>query len=394
MKILGLDVSKAKVTACVLETVPDDLKRFNQKHKCLSYQADKEGISDLLSLDFDAVALEPTGLHYSWIWVHHLKQTGKPIRWVGHREIRHYRESSKLPNKSDNADAIAIAAYALERWHRPSAFVDGEGETLRYLYLQLESLNRLRIPIINRLRLQLSHECPEIQDKPINRTWLDNSPGILSAIAGTKVSQKWQKEMSRSIGTGISAFSQGLARQLILLDEQERHIERSLTNEMEQPQYQPYLETFSRYVIHGRIAAALLSQIYPIERFLNEDGHPIVERIDGRKYYRSLSSFKLTVGMGKVQYQSGGEIRWKAGGSAECRRALWQWVKTTIVMRPNLEIEAIAKLRDYYLNGIDQTIWEKGEPKLTHFDPGKGNQRVMRVARRAIEMLFYELIEQ
>lgn len=97
--------------------------------------------------------------------------------------------------------------------------------------------------------------------------------------------------------------------------------------------------------------------------------------------------------MGKVQYQSGGELRWKAGGSAECRRALWQWVKTTIVMRPNLEVEAIAKLQDYYLNGIDQMIWEKGKQKVIHFDPGKGNQRIMRVARRAVEMLFYELIE-
>lgn len=91
--------------------------------------------------------------------------------------------------------------------------------------------------------------------------------------------------MSRSIGTGISTFSQGLAKQLTLLDEQERQIEQSLTSEMEKPQYQPYLAVFGHYAIQGRIAAALLSQIYPIERFLDEERRPIVERIDGRKYY-------------------------------------------------------------------------------------------------------------
>ncbi|NJR40810.1 MAG: IS110 family transposase [Leptolyngbyaceae cyanobacterium CSU_1_4] len=204
IRILGLDVSKASVTACLLSEVPDDLKAYHRTHKLPIFKANVENINDLLNLEFDAVALEPTGIHYAKIWVHWLEQAGKPIRWVGHREVRHYREAHRLPNKSDNADAIAIAAYALENWHKPKAFVEGKGEDLRYLYLQLQSLIGLRGPALQRLRLQLAHECPELAERVIIRAWRQETPGMIQAIAGEKVSIKWQKEIERSIGIGLT----------------------------------------------------------------------------------------------------------------------------------------------------------------------------------------------
>jgi transposase len=389
IKILGLDVSRGSVTACILSELPADLKRFQQVHKCPSFPATREGIAALLALDFDAAVMEPTGIHYARIWVHHLEQAGKPIRWVGHREIRHYRESNKLPNKNDNADAIAIAAYAVERWDRPGAFVDGEGNPIRYRYLELQSLTRIRTPILNRLRQQLSHECPEIAEKAIMRPWLKQSPGILYALTGEKVSKKWRKEFEDSIGEGIGSFTQGLAKQLLLIDQQELLIEQAIASELEKECYQRYLVAFDKFGINGKAAAAIIAQAFPIERFLNERGRPIVERVAGSKRHRSLSSFKLSLGIGRVQYQSGGELRWKAGGSSDCRTALFLWVQGTVIIRKDVSKPAIAKLRKYYEEGSTQI--EDGEER--HFEPGRGKQRIMRVVRRLVEDLFYELVD-
>lgn len=114
----------------------------------------------------------------------------------------------------------------------------------------------------------------------------------------------------------------------------------------------------------------------------------MIEREEGTKRYRSLASFKLPIGLGKVQYQSGGQLFWKAGGSFECRKALYLWAKMTIVMS-DLKNEKIAKLYDYYRNGVKRI--ENGE--TIHYDPGKGDQRVMQVVRRLVEAIFYELIK-
>lgn len=388
IKILGLDVSKTSVTACLLWEIPDDLKRYHQTHKLPIFKADIEGIHNLLNLEFDAVALEPTGIHYAKIWVHWLEQAGKPIRWVGHREVRHYRESHKLPNKSDNADALAIAAYALENWHKGRAFVDGEGSELRYLYLQLQSLINLRVPTLQRLRLQLAHECPELAERAINRPWRKESPGMIRALAGEVTSIKWEKELKHSIGRGLSPFTQGLAQQIVLIDHQLSTSEAMIEAELSLQKYQRYVEVLAQWGINTDSAAALISQAYPIERFLDPNGKPIIDRVDGSKRYRSLAAYKLSMGIGRVQYQSGGELKWKAGGSSMTRKALYLWVKSQVIMQPDLSNPRIAKLNHYYKNGSQQMIGNE----VKHFQPGMGDQRVMRVVRRLVEAVFYELI--
>ncbi|PSB20540.1 hypothetical protein C7B65_06445 [Phormidesmis priestleyi ULC007] len=386
--VAGIDISRSSISVCILSEIPPDLKRFKQGFKKLEFAADREGITQLLALPFDGALMEPTGAHYSKIWAHHLIQAGREVRWVGHREIANYRESWKVFNKSDRLDAIALACYGLERWNRPQFFIRGVSSRLRDLVHQLESLTRIRNPIVARLRLQLAHECPEIAQKQINRNWLtQNPPGVLRAMIGNP-SAKWEKILSTSIGTGISSFSQGLAHQLILVEEREFLIEQEIAQEMERDEFQPYLQVFDRYAIGDRTSAALLGVIYPISQFLGADGKPIIERIEGSKRYRSLASFKLALGVGMVQYQSGGTQGEKAGGRSDIRRALWRWCTMAIIIDPNLELPTIQKLRHYYENGTDAIV--KGE--LKHLDPGKGDQRSMRVIRRMITMLFHDLI--
>lgn len=159
---------------------------------------------------------------------------------------------------------------------------------------------------------------------------------------------------------------------LLELDEQELTIELQIDLIYQQKKYQIYRECFESWQITGRTAAALLAHVYPIERFL-KDSREVIEREEGTKRYRSLASFKLAIGLGKVQCQSGGQLFWKAGDSFECRKALYLWAKMTIVMSPDLENEKIAKLYDYYRNGVKHI--ENGE--TVHYDPGKGDQWVM-----------------
>jgi hypothetical protein len=405
MKIAGIDVSRNAVTVCILEELPRDLKRFKSRWKPMKFKADQEGISDLLKLEFDAAILEPTGYHYSKLWAHHLIANNRDVRWVGHWEVASYREAWKCFNKSDKADAIALACYGLERWDRPQFFLSPCQQEIKQLYLQLESLNRIKNPIANRLRQQLTHQIPEIAEKAANRSWLKpNPPGIWLAISGEKVSKKWSGEFDQTIGTGLSPFSRGLAAQLCQLERQEYDLECLIAIELAKPEYAAYMQVFERFDFGERTSSALLGAIYPIEQFLNEYNRPIIEHVEtkpgkrsGRN--RSLSAFKLACGVGMTWHQSGDYEGWKPGGRSDVRRALWRWCMTVVLGHTALKTkrdptyqpsEIIARLKEYYEHGSTQVI--NGETK--HFTPGIRNQKIMRVVRRALEQLFRELVQE
>jgi hypothetical protein len=391
--IAGIDVSRNKVTVCVLNELPADLKRFKAKWRRLEFKADREGIADLLALDFHGAIMEPTGGHYSRIWAHHLQKAGKVVRWVGHQEIAAYRESWKVFNKSDRNDAIALACYGLERWQHPQFFLSYRQADLLLVYLQLEHLNRVKNPIINRIRQQLCHELPEVSESEVNRPWMvANPPGLWRAIAGEKTTKHWEEIFAGTIGTGLTSFTRNEARMLCEIERQEYELEQKLSELLTAPEYQPYLEVFKKYAIAERTSAALLSAIYPIRRFL-VDGREQIEHViteNGKRARRnhSLSKFKLSCGLGMVWYQSGNTSKWVPGGRDDIRRALWRWCKTAVVMKPKTELHEIKRLREYYDRGSDQMV--NGE--LKHYDPGIRNQKVMRVVRRMLERLYRDLL--
>jgi transposase len=75
---------------------------------------------------------------------------------VGHKELRNYREHQlSLPDKDDDADALALACYYFDYCDSPKRFVqirDFTTTRIRELVLRLAHLNRVQSPIINRLR--------------------------------------------------------------------------------------------------------------------------------------------------------------------------------------------------------------------------------------------------
>jgi hypothetical protein len=63
------------------------------------------GMSDLLALKPTVAVLEPTGLNYSKLWIHHLQLAGVEVLLVGHDKLRRYRNTedkvlSETPTKS------------------------------------------------------------------------------------------------------------------------------------------------------------------------------------------------------------------------------------------------------------------------------------------------------
>lgn len=388
--VAGIDVSRGKITVCLLSELPKDLKKFQRGYKALEFKSDREGVENLLALDFGTAILEPTGGHYSKLWATQLKNAGKIVKWVDHQSIANYRKGWGQSNKSDKSDAIALAMYGLER----SRYIEPKNAELKDLCHQLRHYDRLANATINRLRQQLAWECPELSERKAARDWGKNPLGIWKAIAGIEVSTKWQKEFDRSIGTGISEFSAGQARILVDIQERQLAVELQAQEIMERPEYQPYMKVLENYGMGWGLTLPLLAAVYPITQFLEPDGSESKSHVETKTNKRarrnhSLSRFKLSCGLGMSSYQSGDTERWKAGGPQYVRNALWNWVRICVVMNVREVTPQIEILQTYYKHGSNTVIG--GE--LKHFDPGVRNQKIMRVARRGLEMIYRDLIK-
>lgn len=100
--------------------------------------------------------MEPTRVNYQILWGTQLARAGVEVRLVGHKELRSFREHYLgLPDKDDDADALALAIYGWNYIATPKRFVQSPDRTIvqiRRLVLRLAHLNRVQSPIINRAR--------------------------------------------------------------------------------------------------------------------------------------------------------------------------------------------------------------------------------------------------
>jgi hypothetical protein len=427
MKVAGCDCGKDGLYICVLEELPRNLKGFARSYKPLIVKADREGIETLLALDAEIYAIEPTG-DYSRIWIETLQKAGNEIRLVSSRRIRHFCEYQGLTNKADRADAAAIAAYTLTNHHDSQAFLKIERLKTRELYLQLNSTNRNRNPIQNRLGQRLSFEFPEIIKtyEGLQREWLEHPSTLYRFLAGEKVggphSKKREELLVNTVGSGLSDHTRDLAKHMLGFEEMSQRLEQQIEEELGKPEYTVYREIFSRFLVPPSIEAAILGRIYPFEDFL-QNGKPVKEYIRGgqsrrrsgmTKRDRSEGEFKLSLGMGKVLSQSGGSESWKAGGSKYARTALWLYVRMIVVIKRGKSFPKItADLeKKYRKDGLypwlnDELIQQVAEhpvigttPEVAslrlHFEfqeSKKGDLRISATAGRFCRMLYKSLVK-
>lgn len=349
MRIIGLDVCKNSVVAWVLESVPKNFRSYFRENKRpsddpLKLYANHAGVAALLQLRPDCVVMEPTGIHYSWIWAHICAKEDIQVLWVGHQEAVHYRKQHKLPDKNDQADALALAAYALTHWVNDEFFLQfevGAIAKMRELWFAIQSLNRVKSPIINRARQQLAREFPEAALKRSEISLSDGLPPLWSWLAQKERSLKnnncyYNSLYSRSIapayGIAISSFTRKLASMLCDLATWERELSAEIATMLVTSEFAPYHRTMNRFGIPPKSQALLLSQIYPMSKF------------------ESLGRFKRRLGLAKDENSSGDKESMNTGsGSKLCRCQLYLWILDTIApqhARPKNDIGQ--KLGEFY----------------------------------------------
>jgi transposase len=378
--VLGLDISKTSATAWLLSEIPDDPKRYARTQRKIKLEADPEGKAKLLALEFDLVVCEPTGV-YSRIWRHWLKAAGKEVRLVGHVELANYRNAWKL-QKTDKLDSLALAMYGVERHTRKSAWLVERDYTLSDLVSLLDHLNTQKNGYQNNLRQRLVWQIPEWYDRKIVRQWGANPPGLLKAIAGTEVSDKWAGEIESSCGIGLNEDARRLGRILLQIEEEERQTELAIDRELEKEKYIPYLIAAEACGFSKGLTPIIIAAIFPFNQFLDDGKRRIAKSrsVNDKPVKRdeSLRSFKLACGMGQVFVQSGDYEGWTAGGSASVRKALWQ----SIIIRYISE-----------KGRINKGVLEQKDSNFLDMKNRYDNQGAMKVARKWVEAYYKELIQ-
>lgn len=415
LKVIGIDVSKSSVTIHILSSYPKGgLKGYWEKtrNKLSSfypafYSNPDPKKKQKNAFDFasfieenkpDIAILEPTGNHYSRLWSKILENLGIKVLWVGHIELRRYRGGKNLPNKSDAADALAMAAYPLDVEHHT---IDGELnqkyflmhrpepiDQLRELCQQLEHLNRVQSPIINYARQLLAWQFPEVAHVQSRSTKLGNVPPLwgwlaerqleVSPQAWKSLTTKYQSSSANHYGITIDPILRTHADWLCDLELAEQRIEEEIKTLLDDHCFKPYNQIFSQFGFGLRVRARLLSRIYPFEAFLfngkplieyevrevkrvekmRQDGKTIVKRSPGdvkrTKRNRSRDAFKMRLGMGTTLEQSGDQLVEVTSGSALCRMSFWQYVLCQVETErlPDSDTAALmlqyrAKLKDF-----------------------------------------------
>ncbi|WP_414572705.1 IS110 family transposase [Nostoc sp. CCY 9925] len=389
--ILGLDVSKSSVSACLLNEKPKDPRQFYYECPFRCFSANARGIQELLALKPDIALLEPTGNNYSKLWGTHLARAGVEVRLVGHKELRNYRANQlALPDKDDDADALALACYYFDYHAEPRRFVQIRDQAIvkiRELVLRLAHLNRVQSPIINRARQDLAWQFPEVAHVRSLRGESGLAPLLWGWLAGERKSTRYDRLYAQTAGLGITDTVRQHAKRICNLQCEEHAIEQELRQLLADSRFEPYCQVFKKFGFGDRLSSVLISQIYPIEGFLDADGKPEVRIRQGRnskkptKRHLSLRRFQKALGAAPSLVASGDSKKTKViGGSDLCRKALWQWVYTRIEPR-----------RSRLKNDIGQHLGSQMDAEKAAGRPAKLVRN--RIAAKAARLLFRELVK-
>jgi transposase len=396
-QIVGLDISKASVSCCLISEEIDEPREFYYRYNFRKFAATAHGISELLaligseSLRNTIAIMEPTGINYQILWGTQLARAGVEVRLVGHKELRSFREHHLgLPDKDDDADALALAIYGWDYLEIPRRFVQVRSHIIveiRRLVLRLAHLNRIQSPIINRARQDLAWQFPEAALVRSVRSG-EKVPLLWGWLCGQRQSVKYDLMLERSIGLGITDEVRCHAARICDLQREEMTIEFNLSKLVAEPQFLPYRKVFACFGFGRRVEALLLSQIYPFENYLSADGKPDIKIRTGRrsgkptKRHLSLRRFMKALGYAPSQESSGDLQKSKvSGGSDLCRKALWQWIFTRIEPQ-----------RTRLANDIGDRMGEIMDSEKLSGRPVRLVRS--RVAAKAVKLLFKELVSE
>jgi len=329
MRILGLDVCKNCVVGWLLTETPKRIKPyFLEEMKSHSHDKLKDhltffyncrGMNEMLKLKPDAIALEPTGSHYSYLPYIVAKTNGIKVFWIGHQQVAGFRAQYKLPNKKDKTDAFALACYAQMLKDEPEAFLYypiEKIEAIRTLYHQSKSRDKLLQMNISLLRANLAHDFPEAMDKMMSLK-RDGRNGFICWLAQreragvrkhSRVENQYQKSVAVEYDIPISDFTRQTAKNIDTLHQEQFEAKQEMIKGLADPEFKEYTRVFNDLMFDVNLQVLLISLIYPIKAFPNS------------------KKFKARIGLAKNQQHSGDtEKEVKGSGSAKARSQLYLW---------------------------------------------------------------------
>jgi transposase len=362
---------------------PTEPRQFYYDLDFPRFCADASGIKALLALQPDVAVLEPTGVNYAKLWATHLAGAGVKIVLVGHQQLRRYRQNLDLPDKDDQADALALACYYVEHQSNERRFVrmrDPIIAKIREIVLRLHHLNRVQSPTINRIRQDLAWQFPEAMQIGLN------APLFWGWLAGERKSARYDELYAATTGLGLTSETRDGALAIRELQRRERSLELEMRGLMKDPRFLEYRKVFARFGFGERVESLILSQVYPLENYLDANGRPEVRiakgKNSGKDTKRHLSRRRLqkALGVAPTREESGDSKSTKKAGSALCRMALWQWVFTRIEP-PKRRLK----------NSTGRLIGELFDAEKKHKPIKLARSRVM---SKAVDLLFRELVKE
>jgi transposase len=135
MNAVGIDVSKGKSMIAILRPYGEIVTSpFEIKHTC----SDIKALIDLIkSIDGESrIVMEHTGRYYEPL-AHQLSQSSLFVSAINPKLIKDFGDKSLRKVKSDKADAVKIARYALDSWTELKQY--SPMDEIRY---QLKTMNR------------------------------------------------------------------------------------------------------------------------------------------------------------------------------------------------------------------------------------------------------------
>lgn len=339
MKILGIDIGNGLATCCLLDHLPPDLRKFNiDGENFRQFRANAEGINGILALKPDIAIMEPTGTNYSKLWGTHLARQGIQVRLVDHSKLSAHRQTCQLPDKDDESDSLVLAHYGWVYHDDKGRFLqvrDEKTTNLRREILRLQHLNRCQSPIICRLRQDLAWQFPEISKRRIKRSG-DRLPPMLLWLSGEAKSKRYDALYEKTVGLGLTSEVKYHAKRLCDIHREEIEIEYRCSDLIQNEQFHELRTVLTAFGFGHRQQAAICSQIYPLDDFLDSNGNPIIEITRGKnskkptRKYLSQRRFEKALGCAPSREQSGDSDKKQiVGGSGLCRQMIWLWIFTS-----------------------------------------------------------------
>jgi uncharacterized protein involved in tolerance to divalent cations len=427
-KVLGIDIGARFVVAFCLTELPvgiayPDFYKRNAKSCIKKIRVDnrcegssvkiKDAIELLQEIKPTAIVMEPTGVWYSKLWAKIAEHLGIEVKWIGHGDLAFNRGAYGFKDKDDRTDAFCLAlSYFHPDFNNRNSWLlwrTGAIADVNDRLLEIESLKSTTKILTQQIKQRLKYEFPEIADRQItNAVTKDGFTAWVGWLAGIHTYKQIENLHLHSIavelGIRISPYTRAHAASIAGDQIRDAALMSQLQQSLLDPAFDRYREVLERFGFGAKMQATILTQIYPIEKFLL-DRKPHIDRYEDdrgkHKKNLSLSGFQISLGMGKRLIESGGSTKLVFSGSSFARKKLYSWITTNVLpekmagswLVTELDKRALSNPKPALTVAELRSRWRetKGSNKDHHM---AGVRAAMTLGYRITRLLYDELLKE